>query len=125
MRRHGSPYLDLGDRLLSNSVDIDGHWIWLGRLSRDGYGRITLWMQGQRRARVLGAHRVSYTWFIGPIPDEHDLDHSPTCPYRSCIHPNCLTPKPWKAHRAQTAFSRTNQPKPLDPRQLTFIAPSS
>jgi hypothetical protein len=113
VRRHGSPYLDLGDRLLSNSVDMGGHWVWLGHCSHDGYGRITLWLPGTGRRRVMQAHRVSYEWFIGPVPADHDLDHSPDCPYRSCIHPNCLTPKPWKQHRAQTRFGRVNPPSPL------------
>lgn len=114
MRKHGSPYLDLGDRLLSNSVDIDGHWVWLGHCSHDGYGRITLWLPGTGRRRVLQAHRVSYEWFIGPVPADHDLDHQASCPYRNCIHPNCVKPMPYKAHRAKTRFSaRVNRPKSL------------
>lgn len=117
MRGFGSPYLDLGDRLLSNSVDIDGHWVWLGARTRDGYGRISLWVSGpagRPHRRVMQAHRVSYTWFIEPIPPDHDLDHAKACPYRCCIHPNCLTPVPWKQHRAQTSFKRACPPKNLE-----------
>ena len=107
--RHGSPYRDMADRLLSNSIDEGGCWVWLGSCSADGYGRITVWLTGQARRRVMQAHRVSFETFIGPIPEGHDLDHRLGCP-RQCIHPNHLTPTPYRIHRARTGWSLKNQP---------------
>ena len=114
-RRHGSPYRNLEERLLANSFqDENGCWLWLGTKSRDGYGRISLWITGEGRRRVLQAHRLSYTVFIGEIPPGHDLDHSLGC-LRCCIHPNHLVPKPYKEHRRLTLPKavNTNPPEQL------------
>jgi hypothetical protein len=106
------PYRDLLDRLLSLSYQDDaGHWIWLGERNRDGYGKISMRQNG--RWRNLYAHRVSFEHLFGPIPSGHDLDHKPECP-RCCIHPNHLTPVPYREHRARTGFSsRVRAPRQL------------
>lgn len=109
MSRFGSPYRDMADRLLANSVEVDGCWIWLGHRTADGYGRITVWQRGQATRRVMQAHRVAYETFIGPVPADHDLDHRSTC-CRACIHPNHVTPRHYREHRRLTGFSRKNKP---------------
>lgn len=60
-----------------------GCWLWLmgGCL---GYGRIR--MGGVQ----IGAHRISYEAFIGPIPDGLEIDH--LCRVRSCVNPAHLEP---------------------------------
>ena len=87
-----SPYDDMQDRLLSNSV-LDpetGCWIWLARKSRKGYGRISIRVAGKKYPQAMAAHRVSYEAFVGPIPEELQIDHK--CVNPSCIAPNHLEP---------------------------------
>lgn len=106
-------YYDIADRLFANSYDYEGHWLWLGAMTRDGYAKINLWVPAEKKVKTFYAHRVSYTVFVGSIPEGYDADHKFTCPYRHCIHPNCLRPRPYKEHRLQTAFRRKNPPKSL------------
>lgn len=59
-------------------------WEWLGYRSSEGYGVITM----ARKQRL--AHRLSYEFNIGPIPDGLDLDH--LCRNRGCVNPAHLEP---------------------------------
>lgn len=69
---------------------LDGCWPWLGEKSRDGYGM----------TRVLGphtsAHRAAYTLFVGPVADDHDVDHVKAlgCLRRDCVNPAHLQAVP-------------------------------
>lgn len=65
-------------------VTETGCWIWVGRLNRNGYGRICL------GGREPMAHRVSYELHVGPIPDGLVLDH--LCRVRCCVNPFHLEP---------------------------------
>lgn len=62
----------------------DDCWLWTNRPDRDGYGV----------AHVAGkqwrAHRLSYRFYVGPIPDGHELDH--TCEVRLCVRPSHIAP---------------------------------
>ena len=44
-------------------------WIWTGRQTTNGYGRL---VRGKRKWR---AHRWTWTFFNGPIPDGMAIDH--------------------------------------------------
>jgi hypothetical protein len=83
-------YVNLEHRLIANSVvDPDtGCWIWTGCLSKKGYARITLRINGVPRGKW--AHVISYEVFIGPVPDGFELHHK--CETECCIHPNHLQP---------------------------------
>lgn len=62
-------------------VRDDGCWIWTAsKVTNTGYGQF-----GHMRA-----HRASYEFFIGPIPDGHDLHH--TCGVKLCVNPDHLEP---------------------------------
>lgn len=61
------------------SLEATGCWIWLGPKQRDGYG----WFPRRRGSRL--AHRVSYEYFLGPIPPGLELDH--LCRNRACVNP--------------------------------------
>lgn len=62
-----------------------GCWLWIGAGSSSGdYGRF--W-DGDRSVQ---AHRFSYEYFIGPIPDELELDH--LCRVHCCVNPAHLEP---------------------------------
>ncbi|MGC0251548.1 HNH endonuclease signature motif containing protein [Pseudactinotalea sp. Z1748] len=52
-----------------------------------GYGQIGI-STGAGRQRTMGAHRVSYEAFVGPIPDGLVIDH--LCRVRECVNPDHL-----------------------------------
>jgi len=63
----------------------DGCWTWKGvRGNHRGnrYGTIRV------KGRVLGAHRVSYSISVGPIP--HGLEVCHHCDRRACVRPSHL-----------------------------------
>jgi hypothetical protein len=64
--------------------DESGCWVWQGSLNSDGYGNMNV------GGRTVGAYRVSYEAFIGPIPDGLHLDH--TCRNKGCVNPRHLEP---------------------------------
>lgn len=55
-----------------------------GPKDRAGYGRLT------KHGRHLLAHRASYEFIVGPIPDGLVIDH--LCRNTSCVHPGHLEP---------------------------------
>lgn len=62
-----------------------GCWLWAGKITRNGYGKIT-WRYRHHRERY--AHRFSYETYRGPIPDGLAIDH--LCRVRSCVNPDHL-----------------------------------
>lgn len=82
-------------------VDVlpDGCWAWTARLDRDGYGRVTVKIDGDRRVRR--APRVAYLHWNGPIPEGMHVDHvchtravaagacagGSACRHRRCVNP--------------------------------------
>ena len=61
-------------------------WMWTASNTGFGYGQ--MWIPAEQRLRL--AHRISYEWFIGPIPEGLDIDH--LCRVRSCVNPFHLEP---------------------------------
>lgn len=70
------------DRFWSNVQKTDDHWIWLGKLDEDGYGR--LW-DGESATRP---HIFAYKLLVGRIPFGKDVHHK--CKNRSCVRPDHL-----------------------------------
>ncbi len=70
------------DRLV---LTEEGCWLWEGRLNNSGYGEITLnkTVDGVRRTTLC--HRLTYTYFRGPIPERLQIDH--LCRVRHCVNP--------------------------------------
>ena len=73
----------------------DTCWLWNGLLDEQGYGRIKVY------GRSMLPHRLSYEWFIGPIPEGYHIDHvchsndlscegGRTCLHRACVKPTHL-----------------------------------
>lgn len=62
-------------------VDKTGDcWLWKAYKTRDGYGLFRVSPQ-----RMEGAHRVSYAWAYGEIPEGLVIDHK-------CHNPACVNP---------------------------------
>ena len=75
----GRPRTDPKVRFWKN-VDKTGEcWEWIGTNTRSGYGYF--WIDGKN----VGAHRISHTWEIGPIPEGFDVDH--LCGNPACVRP--------------------------------------
>lgn len=61
-----------------------GCWLWTASsFNKQGYG--SFW-DGER---IRSAHRFSYTTFVGPIPNGHEVMHR--CDIPSCVNPDHLT----------------------------------
>ena len=61
-----------------------GCWEWVGARVPDGYGQ--LW----DGSRLVSAHRWSYEFHVGDVPDGLQLDH--LCRNRWCVNPWHLEP---------------------------------
>lgn len=71
------------DRFASK-VDMSGScWTWTAWIDHHGYGRLYF---GRRNTEM--AHRLSYQWAKGPIPEGLTIDH--ICRNRSCVRPDHL-----------------------------------
>lgn len=70
-----------------------GCWLWVASIRPDGYGQF-----GITRSRSRVAHRVSWEFAFGPIPDGLTVDHAchtrdNACPGGACTHRRCVNPK--------------------------------
>jgi len=75
---------ELWERFWSKVRQNGECWEWTASLSY-GYGQFAL-----RHGVIRKAHRISYEWLVGPIPDGLHLDH--LCRNRKCVNPEHLEP---------------------------------
>ena len=61
---------------------LTGCWIWSGYVMKIGYGVISFYN------KPFYAHRLSYTYFNGKIPERLELDH--LCRNKACCNPRHL-----------------------------------
>lgn len=73
---------DVFDRLMSKFVLNGECWEWTDCKTLSGYPRL------QVDGKAKRAHRVSYEFFIGEIPEDLTIDH--LCMNRACINPDHL-----------------------------------
>lgn len=87
-------------------IDEAGHWIWLGAVTKSGYGKILAADGGPGRHRLIGAHVASYVIHNGPLPEHTEIDH--LCRLTLCVCPSHLEAvtraengmRRWRAQRA-------------------------
>ena len=107
--------------LASFSIEETGCWLWQGTLDTGEYGLFFA------EKIYFGAHRWSYEWFIGPIPDGLTIDH--LCRVHRCVNPdhlepvthreNCLrgiAPAAQNAHKTHCKYGHEFTPKNTRPR---------
>lgn len=72
--------LSFAERIMRYVIETPtGCWEWQGARDSNGYGQLNV------RNSILGAHRVAYETFVGPIPEGLHLDHL-------CVNPPCVNP---------------------------------
>jgi len=59
--------------------DHDKCWEWLGAKDYGGYGQVRIW------GKQMKAHRASWEFFFGPIPNGLSVLHK-------CDNPSCVNP---------------------------------
>lgn len=65
----------------------DGCWYWMASRNWLGYGQ---WQPTARHKGTRLAHRWSYEFMVGPIPEGLVIDH--LCGVRECVNPSHLEP---------------------------------
>ena len=73
----------IADRFWAKVVKTDGCWGWSGYIGPQGYGVLHIAGYGP-----MPAHRLSYEFRVGPIPDGYDIDYM--CHRRVCTNPDHL-----------------------------------
>lgn len=101
---------------ITTKLDVRGVcWEWTGAPNRGGYGVV----QRGRRSGVVIAHRALWEELVGPIPDDHDLDHR--CRNRRCCNPDHLEPvtRQVNVDRGSRAAGRPRRTHCIHGHQLT------
>lgn len=80
--------------------DVSECWEWQA-VTVDGYGSF------QMTHTKVRAHRLSYEWLIGPIPDGLMLDH--LCRNRKCVNPYHMDPVPNVVNARRGATCRATE----------------
>lgn len=84
----GCRYIPAIDRFAEKIATTDsGCIVWLGGTNGVGYG---LFYVGEGRSARTYAHRWSYEYHVGPIPEDLHVDH--LCRNRACVNPAHLEP---------------------------------
>ena len=79
----------ISDRFWSKVDKTDSCWLWTACKNRKGYGHFSV---GGRSGRPHLAHRMSYEFLIGPIPQGLTIDH--LCKNKACVNPEHLEAVP-------------------------------
>lgn len=73
---------------IADRIDIaeSGCWTYRGHIQRLGYARAFI----RKPRKFWQAHRLVYTYLVGPIPEGLELDH--LCRNRACCNPRHVEP---------------------------------
>lgn len=90
--------------LLSFDREETGCWVWKGAKGYKGYGALTY------VGKITPAHRYSYEYYKGPIPQGLVIDH--LCRNTLCVNPDHLEPVTTKTNLLRgISFSAKNAVK--------------
>jgi hypothetical protein len=77
-----SRYTPAIERFLDNiAIAEAGCWLWTASITTNGYAQF-------RAGDERSGHRFAYTFFVGPIPADLQIDHR--CRVRHCVNPDHL-----------------------------------
>jgi hypothetical protein len=83
---------ELEARFWAKVTKTDDCWLWTGRVNPSGMGQMRVSgarSRGAQGGTRIDVHRLSYLWFVGPIPpDKPEIDH--LCRVPSCVRPDHL-----------------------------------
>jgi hypothetical protein len=88
-RKHGSDLQRFLQRIhvCQQVLGMSACWLWTGYTNEKGYGVMQVTVRPHRYLHCR-AHRLSFSHFIGPIPDGYVIDH--LCGVRRCVNPDHL-----------------------------------
>jgi hypothetical protein len=90
--------------LVSFDKEESGCWVWKGARGYKGYGALSF------RGKITPAHRYSYEYYKGPIPQGLVIDH--LCRNTFCVNPDHLEPVSTKTNLLRgISFSAKNAVK--------------
>lgn len=78
----------LEERFWAKVQKTEGCWYWTGAKLRSGYGVIGLGRRQKGNTKL--AHRLSYEWTHGPLPEAAQVCHH--CDTPCCVRPDHLFP---------------------------------
>ena len=78
------------ERFFASVEFTDSCWLWHGRTSDHGYGRF------YTGGRYLPAHRWTYQFCVGLVPDDLTIDH--LCRVRLCVRPDHIEVVPMRVN---------------------------
>jgi len=84
------PKVDKNGPIPPARADLGPCWLWTASLTSNGYGQIGGGSGAAHYNKI--AHRLSYAWLVGPVPNGLELDH--LCRVRHCVNPSHLEPVP-------------------------------
>lgn len=113
IRRYQTPELAFAARTEPIAGD-PGCIAWLGSVTDDGYGRITV------DGRNVKAHRYAWSRANGPVPEGLELDH--ICRVRSCVNVDHLRLATQSQNLAYRPLARRDLPGNVERTRTGFRA---
>lgn len=72
------------------ATNLTGCWLWIGPVTKSGYGLAWKSRRDGSSNRCVMAHRHVYEMLVGEIPEDLELDH--LCRCKACVNPEHLEP---------------------------------
>lgn len=86
VRKSGPKTKDFMDNVMPEPNS--GCWIWMGEITENGFGTLSVKHTPREKATRYLAHRFSYEKKYGHLPPDRQISHK--CGVRSCVNPDHL-----------------------------------